>query len=399
MTRTVLVINCGSSSLKFALYNQSVPKPVVTGLAEALSTAEARIKISHSEDKNKTTTLANAEHGAAIEFILTQLESRYCLTETLMAVGHRVVHGGEAFSSATLITDEVLSSIQDSNALAPLHNPANILGIELLQQSYPNVAQVAVFDTAFHQTMPDYAYHYALPRTFYDEHAVRRYGFHGTSHHYVGLATAKFIEKPFEDCSFVSAHLGNGASVCAINKGKSVDTSMGMTPLEGLVMGTRSGDIDPGIFSFLLRKGFSGEEIDSLFNKKSGLLGISGVSNDMRTLEEHAEKGNSDASLAVEIFCFRLAKYIAAMLVSLDNCDGLIFTGGIGENSSNIRAKTLALLNNLGFEINETANKQRGPEVLAIHLADTIPVYVTKTDEEFMIASQSAAIYEHEQGA
>lgn len=399
MTRTVLVINCGSSSLKFALYHQGIPKPVVTGLAEALSTAEARIKIGHGEDKSETTTIAGAEHGAAIEFILAQLESRYSLTETLIAVGHRVVHGGEAFSSATLITDKVLSSIRDCNALAPLHNPANITGIELLQQNYPNVAQVAVFDTAFHQTMPGYAYHYALPRTLYDEHAVRRYGFHGTSHHYVGLATAKFIGKPFGDCSFVSAHLGNGASVCAINKGKSVDTSMGMTPLEGLVMGTRSGDIDPGIFSFLLRKGFSGEEIDSLLNKKSGLLGISGVSNDMRTLEEHAEKGNSRASLAVEIFCFRLAKYIAAMLVSLDNCDGLIFTGGIGENSSNIRAKTLALLSNLGFAINETANKQRGPEVLAIHLADTIPVYVTKTDEEFMIASQSAAIYEHEQGA
>lgn len=392
MRNKILVINCGSSSLKFALYSQDNRSPLVTGLAEALGSEEARAKIEFSNSSQNQLELPYADHGSIIQHILGVLEKPFSLRSQLLAVGHRVVHGGEYFSKASIVDESVLTAIRECTPLAPLHNPANLIGIELLTKAYPDVPQVTVFDTAFHQTMPASAYRYALPKNLYEELSVRRYGFHGTSHHFVAEATAQHIGKPLGQCNFISAHLGNGASVCAIAKGRSVDTSMGMTPLEGLVMGTRSGDIDPGIFTYLLRQGYTGEQIDTLLNKQSGLLGVSGLSNDMRTLEKAANEGNADAALAIDLFCFRLAKHISGMRVSLDTVDGLIFTGGIGENSTNIRAKTVALLSGLGFILDDAQNRKIDNDIETIHDATGLPIFVTKTDEEWMIASQSAEL-------
>ncbi|KZZ15983.1 hypothetical protein A3751_16200, partial [Oleiphilus sp. HI0080] len=330
--------------------------------------------------------------GSIIQHILSTLEKPFSLRSQLLAVGHRVVHGGEHFNKASIVDETVIAAIRDCTPLAPLHNPANLMGIELLSKAYPEVPQVAVFDTAFHQTMPACAFRYALPKHLYEELSVRRYGFHGTSHHFVAEATAKHLGKPLANCSFISAHLGNGASVCAISNGNSVDTSMGMTPLEGLVMGTRSGDIDPGIFAYLLRQGYSGEQIDTLLNKQSGLLGVSGLSNDMRTLEKAANEGDYDAALAIDMFCFRLAKHISGMRVSLDRVDGLIFTGGIGENATRIRDKTVTLLAGLGFKLDLSRNNKIEHDIVPINDNSSLPIFVTKTDEEWMIASQSAEL-------
>ncbi len=392
MRNKILVINCGSSSLKFALYSQDNRSPLVTGLAEALGSEEARAKIDFSNSSQNQLELPYADHSSIIPHILGALEKPFSLRSQLLAVGHRVVHGGEYFSKASIVNESVLTAIRECTPLAPLHNPANLIGIELLTKAYPDVHQVTVFDTAFHQTMPACAYRYALPKNLYKELSVRRYGFHGTSHHFVAKATAQHIGKPLGQCSFISAHLGNGASVCAILNGKSVDTSMGMTPLEGLVMGTRSGDIDPGIFTYLLRQGYTGEQIDTLLNKQSGLLGVSDLSNDMRTLEKAANEGNADAALAIDLFCFRLAKHISGMRVSLDTVDGLIFTGGIGENSTNIRSKTVALLSGLGFILDDAQNRKIYNDIKTIHDETGLPIFVTKTDEEWMIASQSAEL-------
>ena len=392
MRNKILVINCGSSSLKFAVYEEASRTPLVTGLAEALSSDSARAKIHFKDSEQSVFNLPNADHETIIKKILSELELRLVLSDQLLTIGHRVVHGGEHFSAASIVDDDVLNAIRNCTPLAPLHNPANVMGIELLSKAYTDVPQVAVFDTAFHQTMPARAYRYALPKSLYEELSVRRFGFHGTSHHFVAQATAHHLNKPLQECSFISAHLGNGASVCAIGYGQSLDTSMGMTPLEGLVMGTRSGDIDPGIFAYLLRQGYSGEQIDTLLNKESGLLGVSGLSNDMRTLEQAASTGNPDAALAIDLFCFRLAKHISGMRVSLDTVDGLIFTGGIGENAASIRSKTVALLAGLGFSVNKEKNSSINDDIVSIHDDGSLPIYVTKTDEEWMIASQSAAL-------
>lgn len=386
----VLVINCGSSSLKFALHCQGELEPLASGLAESLSRQDARLKISLKGGAEPTTiSLPLSDHGEAIQRVVTFLHDKFDLEANLVGVGHRVVHGGDKFSQASLITEEALDEIKHCIPLAPLHNPANIMGIELAQEAFKGVPQVAVFDTAFHQTMPAKAYRYALPNDLYSKLAVRRYGFHGTSHQYVSMQAAAYLEKTIDECCFVSAHLGNGASVCAIENGKSVDTSMGMTPLEGLVMGTRSGDIDPGIFAYLLRNGYSGDEIDDLLNKKSGLFGLSGISNDMRTLQQAAEDGSKDAALAIDVFCFRLAKYISAMTVSLSKIDALIFTGGIGENSTYIRTKTCEQLSNLNFYIDESLNTRDDASVKPIQAANSHKILVVKTNEEWMIADQT----------
>lgn len=387
----VLVINCGSSSLKFALFEAERMTLLAEGLAEALNTKNATLSIKHlnNNEEKRVEAIADAGHQQAIGFTVESLDQRYRLKDSLLCVGHRVVHGGEHFSAATKLNPNALEMIESCSALAPLHNPANIMGIKILSETFPNTTQVAVFDTAFHQTMPAHAYRYALPAKLYEHHKIRRYGFHGTSHEYVGKACAEHINKPFEACSFIVAHLGNGASVCAISEGKSVDTSMGLTPLEGLVMGTRSGDIDPGIFAFLLRQGYSGEDIDQMLNKQSGLLGLSGISNDMRTLDEAANNGDKRAALAIDVFCFRLAKYIAAMLVSLDSFDGLIFTGGIGENASRVRTQTITQLSLLGFAVDKAANESVSGLANAIHKADSRPIYIVKTNEELMIAQQA----------
>jgi len=403
----ILVINCGSSSLKFALFNllnnhTDDKGLIIEGLAESLNHDIAKISFKTKTNKHVLSkpllgdkNAALGAHFIVIEEILNYLEQHYKISQTLYGIGHRVVHGGSVFKQSVIIDAHVIEQIKQCIPLAPLHNPANLMGIEAVQSHFPSISQVAVFDTAFHQSMPPMAYIYALPYALYQEEGVRRYGFHGTSHCYITQQAALFFDKPVSDINLVTAHLGNGASVAAIKYGKSVDTSMGMTPLEGLVMGTRSGDIDPGIFDFLLSKGYQPEQISELLNKQSGLLGISGISNDMRTLCDHAEQGNERALLALDIFCFRLAKYIAAMIVSLKSLDALVFTGGIGENSSIVREKTIHLLSMLGFKIHTELNKhntESSPTGYKVNTEDSHTILVIPTDEESMIVQDTISL-------
>lgn len=393
-----LVVNCGSSSLKFGLFIQQSQGGdpagslalVAEGLGEALGTSDARISIEILEPEHAKTTQPCSDHASAIKLMLAELSQHFDLEASLQGVGHRVVHGGEHFKGSVIIDASVTEQISACSALAPLHNPANLEGIKLMQANFPEVAQVAVFDTAFHQTMPEHAFTYALPYELYQQLGVRRYGFHGTSHRYVSQRAAQALELD-DGGQFICAHLGNGASVCAIKDGKSVDTSMGMTPLEGLVMGTRSGDIDPGMLDYLMANGYEAAEIVSMLNKSSGLLGISGSSNDMRTLVAEAEQGLRRSALAIDIFCFRLAKYIASMMASLSRLDGLIFTGGIGENAAPIREKTIAHLALLGFTLDTRANQARPKDhkPMPINAANSHPIMVIKTDEEKMIAQDT----------
>ena len=388
----VLVINCGSSSVKFALYNSheaSNFKPVKLlseGIAELLSDTTFAITIKEGKEKqhaeHKLNDTEEAFHRRALKHILEALNERFQLEDNLVGIGHRVVHGGQVFQQSVVIDKQVLSEIKNCVPLAPLHNPANITGIEILQQAYPSISQVAVFDTAFHQSIPAYAYTYAIPKEWTQN----------TSHRFVAQQAAYYLEKDMSELSFITAHLGNGASITAIKNGLSVDTSMGLTPLEGLVMGTRSGDIDPGIFDFLINKGFSPQDISLALNKKSGLLGISGLSHDMRSICEAAQQGHENAQLALEVFCFRAAKYIAAMMASLSQLDALIFTGGIGENAAQVREKIIGHLALLGFQLNKTHNQHKnGKEALAypIHEQPSHPILIIPTDEEAMIVSDT----------
>tara|TARA_R110001592_G_scaffold138511_4_gene357650 strand:+ start:32329 stop:33561 length:1233 start_codon:yes stop_codon:yes gene_type:complete len=398
----ILVINAGSSSVKFALYDThplSSFKPLkllAEGISELTSPTQASITIKQGSDKTKINIdLINASnnfHSDSLKIIISTLDEKYPLQENLLGIGHRVVHGGNLFSQSVIISDDVLKQIKLCSELAPLHNPANILGIEVLQTHFPDTPQTAIFDTAFHQTIPDFAHTYALPKKWSDEYKIRRYGFHGTSHMYITQQTASYLNVDINELSIITAHLGNGASVAAIKNGKSVDTSMGLTPLEGLVMGTRSGDIDPGIFDYLVNKGISPADINQTLNKKSGLLGISELSHDMRTLCEAAENGHQSAQLALNVFCFRAAKYIAAMSVSLENLDALVFTGGIGENSTLVRAMIIKHLSILGFSINEQANNSlnlKDSVAISIHSENSRPILIIPTDEEAMIVNDT----------
>lgn len=398
----VLVINCGSSSLKFALYetNSSISL-LVEGLAESLNQTSGSLTIVQNSVKERHTLELESKqqnnHFIALEACLSKLSEHYNLGDNLSAIGHRIVHGGKIFSASVKIDNTVLEQIKACIPLAPLHNPANVTGIECLQQHFPTLPQVAVFDTAFHQTMPAHAYTYALPYKFYEQDDVRRYGFHGTSHRYITAKAASALGKTIELTSIITAHLGNGASVAAIKNGISVDTSMGLTPLEGLVMGTRSGDIDPGIFDFLHSKGHSLSDISTILNKQSGLLGISGISNDMRTLCEKAAEGHPQAQLAVDVFCFRAAKHLAGMMVSLNTVDALVFTGGIGENSAIVRAGIISLLSVFGFTIDPDRNESRkrqdkGFGGVSVHKSPSIPILVIPTDEESMIVEDTLAL-------
>ena len=384
--KLILVINCGSSSLKFALYTTQLSL-LAEGLAESLNSSKAELKIENCSNQTKE-TFATKDHKSAINKIITELQRHFDLDNNLIGIGHRIVHGGDKFKQSALIDRHVEAEIKNCIPLAPLHNPANLLGINILHEQYPNLSQVAVFDTSFHQTMPTHAFTYAIPYRFYEQESVRRYGFHGTSHRYVSHQAAELLNKDFNDTSLVVAHLGNGASVASISRGKSVDTSMGLTPLEGLVMGTRSGDIDPGLYDYLISRNLSPEDISHILNKESGLLGISGVSNDMRTLCEHASKGHKRSELAIDIFCFRLAKYIAAMMVSLQSFDALIFTGGIGENSALVRSKTVKHLSIFGFSIDEEL-KHSNCHNKTIHSSESKRIFVIPTDEEVMIVQDT----------
>lgn len=389
----VLVLNCGSSSLKFAIIDINSGAEALSGLAERLAEQAPLIKYKYNGAKHNIDLSSGDAHQVAIEK-LVELVKQLKLDTHLIAVGHRVVHGGEHFTKSVLINDNVIDAIKQTSALAPLHNPANLLGIEAAKKAFSHLPQVAVFDTAFHQTMDKQAFLYAIPHALYTEHGVRRYGFHGTSHYYVSTQAHKLLALPENNSRIISAHLGNGCSVTAIKNGHSVDTSMGLTPLEGLVMGTRSGDVDPGLFSFLVNQlNYSSQNVDELLNKQSGLLGISELSNDCRTIEEAADEGHVQATLALDIFCYRLAKQIAAFIVPLGGLDALIFTGGIGENSDVIRAKVVSMLEFMNLSIDKDKNLAARFGNQGIITSQNTPcAIVIPTNEEWVIASDAATI-------
>ncbi|WP_263144045.1 acetate kinase [Pseudomonas sp. RIT-PI-AD] len=383
--RNILVINCGSSSIKFALVNEAHSQFPLHGLAECLGSREAVLRWQRGGEQDSL-MIPKGDHRAALAQLLPLVQG--AAGGKLHGIGHRVVHGGEHFTSAQRLEPSVIAAIRAIAPLAPLHNPASLQGIEAALSLYPNLPQVAVFDTAFHQSLPEHAYRYAVPETLYREHGVRRYGFHGTSHRYVSRRAAEMAGLASGDSSWLIAHLGNGCSTCAVVNGQSRDTSMGLTPLEGLAMGTRSGDVDPNLHGHLARTlGWSLEEIDRMLNKDSGLLGLSGLSNDMRSLEQAREQGHAGATLAIEVFCYRLAKSLAAMSCALPQLDGLVFTGGIGENSPLIRSKTLSHLKLFNLALDKEANARcirgvAGP----IHAYGHPRVLVVPTNEERQIA-------------
>ena len=389
--RNILVINCGSSSIKFALVNEAQETFMLSGLAERLGSPEAVLHWQQGEQKDSL-VLPGADHRLALSHLLPVVQQ--AAAGELHGIGHRVVHGGEHFSGASRLDATSLQAIRQVAPLAPLHNPANLQGIEAAMKLFPELVQVAVFDTAFHQSLPEHAYRYAVPQALYAEHGVRRYGFHGTSHHYVSRQAAQMSALAYDASSWLVAHLGNGSSTCAVENGHSRDTSMGLTPLEGLVMGTRSGDVDPNLHGHLARTlGWSLEQIDAMLNKDSGLLGLSGLSNDMRSLEQAREQGHAGATLAIEVFCYRLAKSLAAMSCALRRLDGLIFTGGIGENSTLIRSKTVNHLSLLGLQLDAQANARCVRGVAGAIHADGHPrVLVVPTNEERQIALDTLAL-------
>ena len=383
---SVLVINCGSSSIKYALISER-REDRIYGLAENLGSADARIKGIIVGGEPLELSIPHADHAKALETLLARLANY-----NPQAIGHRVVHGGN-LTKAELLTPEIVKRIEAATPLAPLHNPAHLIGIEATMRLFPELPQVAVFDTAFHQTMPERAYRYALPQNLYTEHQVRRYGFHGTSHAYV-TERASELAGAKNQGGWLSAHLGNGSSTCAVWNGESLDTSMGMTPLEGVVMGTRSGDVDPSLHLFLANNlGWDIQKIDNMLNKESGLLGLSGLSNDMRTLVEASEKGHEDATLAIEVFCYRLAKSLSALSCGLPHLDGLVFTGGIGENSAYVREKTLAYLPHFGLQFSKENNDTltRGTEG-RIDGGTGPQIWVIPTDEEGRIAKETRQV-------
>ena len=390
MNKDVVVLNCGSSSVKFAIIDAVTGKAGLSGLAESLGNTDASLTYKLNGEKNSFSLTDNAGHTEALNAISKIIEDTGVKP---IAVGHRVVHGGEKFKEAALVDNEVLAAVEDYASMAPLHNLANLKGIVTAQKAYPNLPHVCVFDTSFFQSMPQKAYIYALPMRLYKEQGIRRYGFHGTSHKFILDSAAKLLDKPVEETSIISAHLGNGCSVTAIEKGKAVDTSLGFTPLEGLVMGTRCGDMDPSLPGTLQKKlGKTADEINDLLNKQSGLLGISELSNDCRTLEEEAEKGHEGALLAIEIFCYRLAKYIASYLIATPSLDAIVFTGGIGENSSLIRETTMSYFAHLGVTLDEQKNLDarfgKGGEITSSSSSKT--VFVVPTNEEWVIAAEAA---------
>lgn len=388
----ILVINCGSSSLKFALFPAGDKTPLMSGLAECLGEADARITAKIGEAKT-TEQLNGQGHAAALDVLLRILAEHNWLA-SVKAVGHRMVHGGEAFKASVVITQAILSEIEAHNNLAPLHNPANLLGIRTALAKMPEIPQVVVFDTAFHQTMPPAAYLYALPMSLYRDYGVRRYGFHGTSHRFVAEEAVRLLKLNPEDHGLVIAHLGNGGSATAVLNGHSVDTTMGMTPLEGLVMGTRSGDVDPGALVHLGRNaGWDINTMDTVLNKKSGLLGISELSNDMRAIESAAAEGHDGAKKALDVFVHRLARHIGGLATSLPRLDAVVFTGGIGENSSTVRKMTVERLRVFGMVLDEAANEAtiRGKSGVISKGKGPLAV-VVPTNEEWMIARDAAEL-------
>jgi len=388
----VLVLNCGSSSAKFAVIDPSVPREHVSGIAQRLGAPEATLdwKINGTKESRR---IAGAWHDAALRAVVALLRD-LGLADDLVGIGHRVVHGGSKFSGSMAITPEVISKIEECIPLGPLHNPSNLVGIRIAQELFPGTLQVGVFDTAFHQTMPPVAFTYPVPYEWQSAHGVRRYGFHGTSHRYVARQALVQAGLPADDHAIVTAHLGNGCSCTAVRNGRSVDTTMGLTPLEGVMMGTRSGSVDPAIIGHVAAAlGQPEAKILDALNKKSGLLGVSGLSNDMRAVEEAAAGGHARAQLAHDIFCYVLAKAIAALVVPLGRLDALVFTGGIGENSAAVRAAVVGRLRFLGLVLDAAANAQHGRGQHGRITVETRPqALVVPTNEELMIAMDTSEI-------
>lgn len=389
----ILVINSGSSSLKFSVFDFTQQTEPVSGLAERLDTPNATLKVS-TQAGTRQTAIPDADHQQALRAVTDMLAAEGFDPDRLLAAGHRVVHGGETFSSSVQVTADILAQIESLNHLAPLHNPANIEGIRALSALFPDLPQVAVFDTAFHQSVPPAAYTYAVPHALYRDHGVRRYGFHGSSHRYVSSEAVRLLQLDPADHRVITAHLGNGCSACAVKNGQSLDTTMGLTPLEGLVMGTRSGDVDPSLHQFISeRTNLDLDGVTAMLNRESGLLGISELSNDMRTLIEAAEEGHAQAELAIEVFCYRLAKAIAGLLTATGGLDALVFTGGIGENAAPIRERTVYHLGWLGLNLDVTANLTHGRDQMGIISTTHEPaVMVIPTREEWMIAQDTLTL-------
>ena len=392
----ILVINCGSSSLKYQLINSETEGVLAKGLCERIA-IDGMLTYQPEGGEKEKSEIAMPTHTEAINAVLAALTNEKSgviksLSE-VGAVGHRVVHGGEKFASSVVITDEVLEAVAQCNDLAPLHNPANLIGINACKELMPGVPMVAVFDTAFHQTMPEKAYLYGLPYEYYENYKVRRYGFHGTSHSFVSKETARFLGMDLKNSKIIVCHLGNGASISAVKDGKCVDTSMGLTPLEGLVMGTRSGDIDPAIMEYIAKK----EDLDiagvmNVLNKKSGLEGISGLSSDFRDLTAGAKEGNKRAIAAIEVFCYRVAKYVGSYVAAMNGVDAIAFTAGIGENVGLVREKVCSYLGYLGITLDAEANAKSGDNCVISAADSKVKVAVIPTNEELAICRETVAL-------
>ncbi len=391
----ILVLNCGSSSVKYKLFNMTSKEVLAEGVIEKIGLSDSFLKFTLPDGTKRVIEQEIPEHTVGVELILDTLtNTEYGCIQSLNeinAVGHRLVHGGENFNASVVITPEVIAHVEKCSDLAPLHNPANLKGIAAVTKILPHIPQVGVFDTAFHQTMPDYAYMYALPYEYYKQYGIRRYGFHGTSHRYVSKRACDFLGLDVSKEKIITAHLGNGGSITAIEHGKSIDTSMGLTPVEGLIMGTRSGDVDLGAITYLMDKEqLTGADVSELVNKKSGMLGISGVSSDMRDIEKAIEAENPRAKLAMEMYNYRIKKYIGSYAAALNGLDLLVFTGGVGENQSGTRQSVCEGLSYLGVEIDLALNaKSRGEEIELSTKNSKVRVVVIPTDEEFMIASDT----------
>ena len=394
----ILVLNCGSSSVKYKLLDMTTHEELGSGGVEKLGMKGSFLKHTRKDGQKVILEGEILEHQVAVEYILGVLTSKKYgavkSIEEINAVGHRVVHGGEKFNSSVLINDEVIKKIEECIEIAPLHNPPNLAGIRAISELLPDVPQVAVFDTAFHQTMPDYAYMYGIPYALYQKYGIRRYGFHGTSHRYVSRRACEFLGLDYEKTKVITAHIGNGASITAVKDGKSIDTSMGFTPIEGLMMGTRSGDVDLGVVTFLMEKEMiNSTSVSTLFNKHSGVLGVSGISSDMRDIEKAISEGNERAKLALNIYEYRIIKYVGSYFAALNGADVLVFTGGVGENQTGTREKVCKSFSYMGLKIDEALNAgSKGKEVLLSTPDSSVKVVVIPTDEEYMIASDTMEI-------
>lgn len=393
----VLVINCGSSSLKYQVIDSDTEQVLAKGLCERIG-IDGRLVYTPAGGEKEISNLDMPTHKQAIQYVIDALTNEKTgviksLNE-IGAVGHRLVHGGEKFACSTIITEDVIKAVEECTDLAPLHNPANLIGVRACQELMPNTPMAGVFDTAFHQTMPLEAYMYGIPYEYYEKYRIRKYGFHGTSHSFVSKRMAELLGKPIEDLKIIVCHLGNGSSVCAVDGGKSVDTSMGLSPLEGLIMGTRSGDIDPSVMEFICKK----ENLDingimEVLNKKSGVQGLSGVSSDFRDLQAGAADGNERCAMAVDVFCYRVLKYIGAYVAAMNGVDAIAFTAGLGENDEIVRRKVVSRLGYLGIKLDEEVNDNGRGKEIAISTPDSkVPVWIVPTNEELAIARETVAL-------